>query len=94
MGSEASQQILDKICVALIRDPMEERAYAGKLATFKELFTVEGVKVIELEARGKGRLPRMVSTLYLGDYVSTYLALLYGKDPSMVNAISRMKQRN
>ena len=94
MGSEAPHQVLNKVCVALIRDPMEERAYAGKLATFKELFTARGVKVIELGARGKERLSRMMSILFLGDYVSAYLALLYGKDPSTVNAISRIKQRN
>jgi glucose/mannose-6-phosphate isomerase len=94
MGSEASHQILDEICVALVRDPIEERVYAGKIATFKELFIARGVKVIELEARGKERLSRMMSILLLGDYMSAYLALLYRKDPSMVDAISRIKQRN
>ena len=38
-----------------------------------------------------GRLARLFSLVQLGDYVSCYLALLYGMDPTPVDAIEAFK---
>jgi glucose/mannose-6-phosphate isomerase len=62
-----------------------------KIDRFKELFEPR-VKVLEAWARGRGKLARMFSILLLGDYVSTYLALLYGHDPSSMDAIEELKR--
>jgi glucose/mannose-6-phosphate isomerase len=48
-------------------------------------------KMVEVESRGKGRLARMLSVLYLGDYVSVYTGILNGKDPSSMDAIDTLK---
>ena len=48
-------------------------------------------KVLEVEARGEGRLARMLSALYVGDFVSAYLGVLQGKDPSTVEFIDLLK---
>ena len=42
-------------------------------------------------ARGQSRLARLFSLVQLGDYVSFYLALLYGVDPTPVDAIQEFK---
>ena len=42
-------------------------------------------------ARGESRLARLFSLVQLGDYVSCYLALLYGVDPTPVDAIQTFK---
>jgi glucose/mannose-6-phosphate isomerase len=42
---------------------------------------------------GEGRLAQACAAILLGDYVSTYLALLYGIDPMPVDAISHVKRR-
>jgi glucose/mannose-6-phosphate isomerase len=42
---------------------------------------------------GEGRLAQACSAILLGDYVSTYLALLYGVDPLPVDAIAQVKRR-
>jgi hypothetical protein len=34
----------------------------------------------------------MLSALYVGDYVSAYLGVLYGKDPSTVASIDVLKK--
>ena len=44
-------------------------------------------------ARGKTKLAQMWSLLQFGDYVSYYLALLYGVDPTPVDSLSALKQR-
>jgi glucose/mannose-6-phosphate isomerase len=49
--------------------------------------------IIRLDGGGGGRLSRMVSLLSLGDFVSVYLALLYGVDPTPVENIDFLKKR-
>ena len=41
---------------------------------------------------GKGKLARIMSTIYMEDYVSTYLGLLYRVDPSLVKSITTIKK--
>jgi glucose/mannose-6-phosphate isomerase len=43
------------------------------------------------EARGSGRLAQMLSLVTLGDYVSYYLALLNGTDPTSIAPINFLK---
>ena len=42
---------------------------------------------------GEGRLAQTASAVAIGDYVSVYLALLYGLDPTPVDAITHIKTR-
>lgn len=46
---------------------------------------------ITMRARGKGRLARILSLVYLGDFISFYLAILRGVDPTPVPEIERLK---
>jgi glucose/mannose-6-phosphate isomerase len=50
-----------------------------------------GVAAERVTALGASRLARLFSLVQLGDYVSFYLALLYGVDPSPVVAIQEFK---
>ncbi len=45
----------------------------------------------ECWAKGRSRLARQLSLLYLGDFVSLYLAFLSHKDPAEVNAINTLR---
>lgn len=47
----------------------------------------------EIWANGKSSLGQMLYLSYLGDYVSTYLAILRGIDPSPVHNIEKIKTR-
>lgn len=46
-----------------------------------------------VEAQGRSALAQVLSTVFLGDYASYYLALLYGVDPSPVAAVDYLKGR-
>jgi len=48
--------------------------------------------ITELWSEGKGRMARMFSLVCLGDFVSVYLALLSGRDPTPVDNINRLKE--
>jgi len=48
--------------------------------------------IIEIYSQGTGQLARMMSLIYLGDFVSIYLAYLYKQDPYPIPAIDQLKR--
>ena len=46
----------------------------------------------EIHARGEGRLARMLSQKCVGDFLSVYLAVLRGVDPTPVRSIEEVKR--
>jgi len=91
MASEADTKFLEKICVIIIRDPHDEKALVKKVDKLTELISDRFGRVVEVETKGEGRLARMLSALYIGDYASVYLGILYGHDPSLIDSIELLK---
>jgi len=56
-----------------------------------ELLTENGIASQTVRVPGDSRLEQVVTGIILGDLVSTYLAVLYGTDPTPVDAITRLK---
>ena len=92
MASEASPDLLGKICIILLNDPEEKVQLPHKIERFEKIVNKRFGKIVKVNARGKGRLARILSTLLIGDYTSAYLAILYGKDPSSVSSIEELKR--
>jgi glucose/mannose-6-phosphate isomerase len=59
----------------------------------REILMTEGFNTDIIQARGKSRLAQQWTTLHFGDYVSYYLAMSYGVDPTPVPAIEGLKRR-
>ena len=57
----------------------------------KMILVKNSAGVFEVDAQGESRLTRMLTTMYLGDFVSVYLALLREIDPTPVDAIEELK---
>ena len=92
VASEGRSELMKKISAVFLLDPGEEPRLAAKTKRFEEILRPAVGKVMEIEARGEGRLARMLSALYIGDFTSTYLGILNGKDPSVVEPIDRLKR--
>jgi glucose/mannose-6-phosphate isomerase len=91
LGSEGPDEVLDPLGMLIIRDLEETERETRKIEGFEAMFEDRVGKMVEVESRGKGRLARMLSMLYLGDYVSVYTGMLNGKDPSSTDAIDKLK---
>lgn len=91
MASESTNLLLNNLCGIIIRDPKENKDMSKKITKFIKLLDESFGRVIEVQAIGKGRLSRMISALYIGDYTSIYLGLLYGRDPSSTKSINILK---
>ena len=92
VAGEADKKLLENVCAVFLLDPTEGERVTAKTRRFIDIIKPSFGKVLEVQARGEGRLARMLSALYIGDYVSAYLGVLYGKDPSTVESIDRLKR--
>ncbi len=92
VAGEADKKLLENVCAVFLLDPAEGEHVTAKTRRFIDIIKPSFGKVLEVQARGESRLARMLSALYIGDYVSAYLGVLYGKDPSTVESIDRLKQ--
>ncbi len=51
-----------------------------------------GAQVIDVRARGESTLEKIMSLIYVGDFVSYYLAILREVDPTPVDVIKELKE--
>lgn len=76
-----------------LRDRGERAAMARRFAATRDVITEGSAAATEVWSRGEGPLARVLSLVYLGDWVSYYLALLRGVDPWPVPVIGVVKRR-
>jgi len=89
MNPEVSKEF---ICI-LFRDHENESTYTAiRLNFMKKLFEDVAGDTIEVKIYAKKRLPKMIYAMYLGDYVSCYLAILRKIDPTPIEAIRHLKE--
>lgn len=79
--------------VVFLRDANEESdapRMARRVAVTRRLIGRKAAQV-EVRSRGASLMARLFSLVYLGDFASCYLALLYGVDPTVIRGIDRLK---
>ncbi|MBD3265235.1 bifunctional phosphoglucose/phosphomannose isomerase [bacterium] len=64
-----------------------------RFQVMKPIIESVAAAVSEVESVGDGLLSRMFSLVYFGDFVSVYLAYLYGQDPTPIPAIDELKSK-
>jgi len=92
VGWEVSEDLAKKFSVTLIRDHDEPPEIKHRIEMTKMLALHKAQKILEIYARGKGRLAKMFSVLLVGDFVSVFLAILRGVDPAPVKTIDLIKR--
>jgi glucose/mannose-6-phosphate isomerase len=94
VGWTERRDLTGKFSVILLRDQQEPDEIRERIEATRSLVLDEGAaRVMEIWSRGRGKLARMLSTLYVGDYASFYLAILYGVDPTPIPIIEELKRR-
>lgn len=93
VGWKGDNKVEDFIPVLLRHEDEDERIDRRIELTKKLVFEKECIEVVELHAQGETQLARILYLIYFGDYISIYLALLNGRDPSPVKIIDELKER-
>ena len=81
-----------KFAAVLLRDKSDRQSIKRRMDICKEIME-ERMTVEEVHTQGSSLLARMFSTVYLGDFVSYYLALWNRVDPTPVHIIESLKRK-
>lgn len=92
MGWEKAPQIAKKFSVLVLKDKGESEEMVKRMGLTISLIKKAIARPLEIHSRGEGLLSRILSLIYIGDYVSFYLAILKGIDPTETTYIDKLKR--
>jgi glucose/mannose-6-phosphate isomerase len=94
VGWTGLKELTKKFSVILIRAARESLEIKTRIEVTKKLVFNSGAqKVLEIHAQGVSKLARLLSVLYIGDFASVYLGILYNFDPTPVKIIDELKKQ-
>lgn len=93
VGWENPGFMIKRSAVIILRDKGDLVRVSKRMDIVRDILVDNKVKVIEVRSAGKSLLARIFSLIYTGDFVSFYLAILNGCDPTPVERISYLKER-
>jgi glucose/mannose-6-phosphate isomerase len=92
VGWSMNPEDTNKFTCILFRDTETESVYMSKRLDFmKKLYESVAANVFEIHTKGKKRLSKMMYIMYLGDFISCYLAIIRKIDPTPVSIIKQLK---
>ena len=92
-GYSLPAQIRERAHVVLLKPGFLHPRTELRYQVTRELLDKASIPHTIVTGRGESALSQILSTVVLGDYVSYYLAILQGIDPSPVPAIDDVKRR-
>lgn len=93
VGYDFPSRIRESISVVLLHSSLLHPRISIRYRLTTEILAKAGINHEQVEARGKSPLAQMMSLILFGDYVSFYLAILNGVDPTAVAPIDYLKSR-
>jgi glucose/mannose-6-phosphate isomerase len=93
VGYEFPVDLANRIIVLFLTSKTINPRVQVRVSVTQEILTNRGVAWQEIKSRGESPMAQMMSSLYFGDFVSYYLAIIYGVDPTPVKVISFLKNR-
>lgn len=91
VGWKALRDEMREMQVFFLRDRGDHKRVQMRMDITKEILSGHTPRVTEVWSEGVSLLARMFSLIYLGDWVSFYLAMLHKEDPTPVAAIDYLK---
>ncbi len=83
----------DRFCVLFLTSQGLYRRNRLRLDFTQQILAEQGVACQRVQVPGESKLAQILAGVQLGDYVSCYLAALYGADPTPIADIVSLKQR-
>lgn len=88
---DAAKDITDKVSVILFNDSTDNERDKKRIEIFKEILNDKVSTVIELTASSEDYLAKIFEYIYLGDWVSYYLAIARNVNPTPIPNIKKIK---
>ena len=91
VGWEFPKELLKDFKVVILRDKNDHARTRHRIEVSKAIIKKSGAEIFELERNTHGLLARLFSLIYIGDFVSFYLAILNNIDPTPVKQVDYLK---
>lgn len=91
VGWDNPRSLLKNFIVLILRDSGDHPRNSKRIDVTKRIIKSLGMSLLEVESVGEGLLERIFSLVYMGDFVSFYLAILNKRDPTPVERIAYFK---
>lgn len=93
VGWEGAHELAECCSVIFLRDSNGEKGMKKRIEVTEELLQSVPVRTFDVWSQGESTLARMSSLISIGDFVSVYLAVLRGIDPTPVKTIDLLKDK-
>jgi glucose/mannose-6-phosphate isomerase len=93
VGWRCPEDMLRRVGVIFLRDKGDHPQTQRRFDLTRELIAEHAGTIHEVWSEGNSLLARVLSSIYLGDFVSLYLAYLNYVDPTPVQVIDYLKKR-
>lgn len=93
VGFEKPEELLQKLYIVMLQDNDDHPRVQKRMEITRKVVEKIVAGVEEVRSTGSGALARTYSLIYIGDYTSIYLAVLYGIDPGPVKVIDGLKEK-
>jgi len=90
-GLSHPEEVLQRMIILFLRAPSDHPRNRLRADLTRKGFMLEGLNTDFIDAAGDTPLAHIWTTLHMGDYVSYYLAMAYGVDPTPIPAIEGLK---
>lgn len=91
VGWEMESAVMKNLIVIFLEFNNENKRIEKRIQLTKNIIREKKVQIAEIFAEGNSRLENAVSLVILGDWISYYLALCYGKNPVSILNIDYLK---
>ena len=91
VGWKVLEAPMREMMVLFLRDKGDHARVQTRLELTKSIIAEHTPHIVEVWSEGTSLLARMFSLVYLGDWVSYYLGILYHEDPTPVKVIDYLK---
>ena len=93
VGWEKPGRRVKSAAALVLRDAEDSPAVARRLTLTADYLRRQGAEVHEIRSSGEGRIARLASLSQFADWLSFYLALLAGVDPTPIASIDEFKRK-
>jgi glucose/mannose-6-phosphate isomerase len=93
VGWEEAAEYSKCLSAIFIRDENEPTEVLRRIEVTKDLMSRNIKRIFEIRSSGKSCLAKMASAICIGDFMSVYLAILRGVDPTPVKTITLLKSK-
>ena len=93
VGIDFPSGTLGRVMPIFLASNREDGHSAVRRQVTAEVFSEVGIDCVHVVAEGESQMAQVFSLVLYGDYLTCYLALLQGTDPTPIAAIDRLKAR-